>query len=62
MWMSIELLCKHMCVCAYCNEYIIIGRDCISPLQISLKMPLNVCFGFNESFVPQLKGVVGLFN
>ena len=61
-WMSIEPLCKHVCLCAHYNEYIIIGRDCISPLQIWLAMSLNVYFGFCESLVPPLEGAVGLFN
>ena len=63
MWMSIQPLCKHMCSCVHCNEYIIIGKDCISPLQIWLKMSLNVYSGFYEPLiVPPLKGAVGLFN
>ena len=62
MWMSIKPLCKHMCSCVHCNEYIIIGKDCISPLQIWLKMSLDVYFGFCESLVPPLKGAIGLYN
>ena len=50
-----------MCLCRHGNEYIIIGRDYISPLEIWLKMSLNVYFGFCESLVPPLKGAVGLF-
>ena len=57
--MSIEPLYKDMCLCAHCNEYVIIGRDCISPLQIWLKMSLNVYFGVCESLVPPLKVAVG---
>ena len=53
---------KHVCLYGHCNEYIIIGRDCISPLQIWLKMSLNVCSGFCESLVPTMKGAVGLFS
>ena len=40
---------KHVCLCAHCNEYTVIGRDCISPLQIWLKMSSNVYFVFCES-------------
>ena len=32
------------------------------PLEIWMKMPLNVCRGFCESLVPPLKGAVGLFD
>ena len=62
MWMSIEQLCKRVCLCAHCNEYISIGRDWISQLQIWQKVPLNVCLGFCESLVPPLKWAVGLFS
>ena len=62
MWMSIGPLCKHVCLCGHCNECIIIGRDCINPLQIWLKMSLNVCLVLCESLVPPLKGAVGLFS
>ena len=53
-WMSIELLCKHMCLCRQRNEYMIISRDCISPLKIWLKISLNVYFGICEFLVPPL--------
>ena len=51
MWVSIEPLCKHVCLCAHCNECIRICRDWISPLQIWLKMSFNVFWGFCESLV-----------
>ena len=37
MWISVEPLCKHVCLCAHCkcNEYIITGRDFISPLDLA---------------------------
>ena len=54
--------CKRVCLCAHCNECISIGRDWIIPLEIWMKMPLNVCLGFCESLVPPLKGAVGLFS
>ena len=53
-WMSIELLCKHVCLCTQRNEYMIISRDCISPLKIWLKISLNVYFGLCEFLVPPL--------
>ena len=49
MWMSMEPLCKHVCLCAHCNECISTGRDLISPLEMWMKMLLNVCLGFCES-------------
>ena len=58
MWILIQPLCKHVCFCAHCNEYLTSGRDCISPLLIWLKMSLNVYFGFCESLVPPLKGAL----
>ena len=51
-WMSTEPLCKHMCLCRQCNEYMINSRDCISPLKIWLKISLSVYFGLCESLVP----------
>ena len=32
-WMSMEPLCKRVCLCAHCNECISIGRDWIIPLE-----------------------------
>ena len=62
MWMFTEPLCKHMCLCAHCNEYIIIGRNCICPLQTWFKMSLDVYFGFCESHVLPVKEAAGLFS
>ena len=62
MWVSIVPLYKHVCLCAHCNEYVSIGRDCIRPLQMWLIMSLYIYFRLYESVVPPLKGGVDLLN